>query len=55
MCKHEWTKVNDVRICTKCCLTVTYDGKMFFDKKINATVRRNFKNEKSRARNGKRN
>ncbi len=31
MCNHDWVKVNDVRVCQKCGLTVTRDGKMFFD------------------------
>lgn len=50
ICGHKWSKHNDVTVCVKCGLTVTYDGKMFFDKKI--TTRRSLKNGKSR--NGKR-
>ena len=45
ICSHKWSKHNDVSVCVKCGLTVTYDGKMFFDKKI--TTRRKIKNGKS--------
>ena len=34
MCTHEWKKINDVQVCARCGLTRTYDGKVFFDKKV---------------------
>lgn len=34
MCSHSWQRVNDVRVCLKCGLTTTFDGKIFFDRKI---------------------
>lgn len=34
MCKHEWRKANDAKVCVKCGLTATYDGCLFYDKKI---------------------
>lgn len=34
MCVHSWVKVNDVKYCPKCGFTVTYDGKIIFDRKI---------------------
>ncbi len=35
MCTHSNTrKVNDVRVCLKCGMTITPDGKIFFDRQI---------------------
>lgn len=34
MCSHSWYKVNDVTICAKCGVTLTFDGKLLFDRKI---------------------
>lgn len=34
MCSHEWKTINDCKVCMRCGLTKTYDGKLFFDKKI---------------------
>ena len=34
MCSHEWRKINDVKVCMRCGITVTHDGKILFDKKI---------------------
>ena len=34
MCNHEWQTVNDVKVCMRCGLTRTYDGKIFFDRKF---------------------
>lgn len=33
-CSHEWQKVNDVRCCLRCGLTITYDGQILFDRKL---------------------
>lgn len=34
-CTHTNTiKVNDVKVCLKCGLTLTHDGKVLFDRKI---------------------
>lgn len=34
-CKHENTvKINDVKVCLKCGMTLTMDGKILFDKEI---------------------
>lgn len=34
MCSHDWKTVNDIKVCLKCGITKTYDGKILFDKKI---------------------
>lgn len=34
MCKHQWVKINDVLVCTRCGLTRTMDGKILFDRKL---------------------
>lgn len=34
MCNHEFMKVNDVRVCTKCGLTFTDSNKVIFDRKL---------------------
>ena len=31
MCSHKWREINDVRVCIKCGLTITFDGKIIFD------------------------
>nr|DAD87176.1 MAG TPA: hypothetical protein [Siphoviridae sp. ctM4P7] len=34
MCRHEMIKVNDIKVCKKCGLTVLKDGRLFFDKQF---------------------
>lgn len=34
MCNHQWKKINDIKVCTRCGLTITYDGKIMFDRKL---------------------
>lgn len=34
MCSHEMIKVNDIKVCKKCGLTILKDGKLFFDKQF---------------------
>lgn len=34
MCNHNWLKINDVDVCSKCGITKTYDGKILFDRKL---------------------
>lgn len=34
MCSHEWMTYNDVTVCKRCGLTRTYDGKVFFDRRL---------------------
>lgn len=34
MCRHDWTKLNDVKICRRCGLTVCPDGRAFFDRAL---------------------
>ena len=34
MCKHEMIKINDIKICRKCGLTILPDGRFFYDKQI---------------------
>ena len=35
MCNHSNTvKINDVRVCLKCGITITHDGKIIFDRKL---------------------
>lgn len=50
MCSHSNTKkVNDVRVCLKCGMTVTHDGKILFDKRIvNYANQRRKKQQKGR-------
>jgi hypothetical protein len=33
-CNHVWKRVRDVSVCLKCGLTITYDGKFLFDRKL---------------------
>lgn len=53
MCNHLWQKVNDVRVCMKCGLTTTYDGKLLFDKRIVNYKSKRKKAVKSYDKNGK--
>ena len=46
MCKHEFIKINDVKACTKCGLTVTYDGKMMIDRDFVRQFRKNMRKKK---------
>lgn len=34
MCGHIWHKINDVSVCSKCGATMTFDGKILFDRKL---------------------
>lgn len=34
MCNHEWQKINSVKVCMNCGMTITPDGKIVFDRKI---------------------
>lgn len=34
MCNHVWRSINDIKVCKNCGLTVTFDGKIIFDRKI---------------------
>ncbi len=46
MCRHSYVKINDVYVCRKCGLTITFDGKIIFDKRFpnyNAKKRRKSK------------
>lgn len=40
MCSHKLKKINDFSVCIKCGLTMTYDGKAFFDRDIVKTINR---------------
>lgn len=40
MCVHKWKKVNEVRVCIRCGLTIPQGGRPFFDKKIVAYYQR---------------
>ena len=53
MCSHSWVTVNDVKVCTRCGLTRTFDGKYMFDKNL-PNYKRGKGNEK-RNSNKKRN
>ncbi len=44
MCSHNWIAINDIRVCTRCGMTVTDDGKVLFDRK--------FVNQKEKRRKG---
>ncbi len=44
MCPHSWITINDIRVCTRCGMTVTDDGKVLFDRK--------FVNQKEKRRKG---
>ena len=39
MCGHDWKNVNEVKVCTKCGLTMPDGGRPFFDKKSWRTAR----------------
>lgn len=47
MCKHEMTKINDVKVCKKCGLTVLKDGRLFFDKQFVKQMQRRKKVKKN--------
>lgn len=52
MCPHTNTrKINDVRVCLNCGMTISNDGRILFDKKIVNYKPR--KKNKRRSRNGK--
>ena len=34
MCSHIWKTVNDIKVCVRCGLTKTFDGRILFDRKI---------------------
>lgn len=34
MCKHQFIKINDVSVCKFCGLTLSFDGKVMFDRKL---------------------
>lgn len=34
MCFHNFKKTNDIKVCVKCGLTITYDGRLFYDKAL---------------------
>lgn len=40
MCRHEMIKVNDIKVCKKCGLTVLKDGRLFFDKQFVKQIQR---------------
>lgn len=46
MCRHDMVRVNDVKICRKCGLTICPGGQVFFDKEL-IRKRRKKKNEKN--------
>lgn len=45
MCKHNFIKFNDVKVCTKCGITCT-NGRLFFDKKLLTILSRKGKKKK---------
>lgn len=47
MCNHEMQKINDVKVCMKCGMTITPDGKILFDRKI-ASYKSKKKKDKKR-------
>ena len=34
MCGHQFMKINDVSVCKICRLTLSFDGKVIFDRKL---------------------
>lgn len=40
MCSHNLKKINDVKVCIRCGLTIPAGGRPFFDKKIVAYYQR---------------
>lgn len=40
MCSHDFRKINDIKVCVRCGLTMPQDGRPFFDKKIVAYYQR---------------
>ena len=49
MCSHNFKIMNDVKACVKCGLTITFDNKAFFDRKLvkYANKKRGAKNDKT--------
>lgn len=45
MCNHKFIKVNDIRVCTKCGVTFTLEGKCVFDRRLIAVLRRKEKRD----------
>lgn len=48
MCRHEWFRYNDLKICRRCGLTVCPDGRAFFDRALPGLLKR----YKRHAKNG---
>ena len=46
MCSHDMIRVNDVKICRRCGLTICPNGQVFFDKEL-FRKRRSKKHEKN--------
>lgn len=42
-CKHDFKTTNDVRVCVKCGLTVTYDNKIILDRKLPNCIKKGIK------------
>lgn len=51
MCNHDFAKINDVSVCRKCGLTRTYDGKIFFDKKLTNRKQKKRRKENKNVKN----
>lgn len=52
MCNHEWVAINDVKVCKRCGLTRTHDGKILFDRRF-ANVGKMKKRRKNNVKTGK--
>lgn len=49
MCNHSNTvRINDVKVCLKCGMTITHDGNVIFDRKIT-----NYNKKRGKRKNGK--
>lgn len=51
MCNHIWKKVNAVRVCVNCGLTILPNGKLYFDRHLPNYLRKGKKNEDVKTKN----
>lgn len=53
MCGHQWVKHEDVKVCILCGVTVTFDGKLVFDRRLPGVLARVAKPKRRRVKRRK--
>lgn len=51
MCNHIWKKINAVRVCVNCGLTILPNGNLYFDRHLPNYLRKGKKNEDVKTKN----